>query len=236
MPIMKPYLIFSLLFLLASCGGKGTGEVESPESPGLDPEGNFTQEVLNYIQAVSDIDCQLHILFVQAISAGQGDQDSVKFMELRAKKRALIDSILSINRDSAFVTAVHGELNRLKEQEGYCAEASELQGKTSESDKLGVPKQTLHIREDAEKLGKLNCRIIKVSQQFEADPKNEKARLELRSLQQRKRTMLNQLILLYGHDLIRDVAFRQMVVEVQEKNCNYTKELKAHHRYSDFAL
>lgn len=224
---MKKLSLLLLIFVFVSCGDRNRGESDAEIADLEQTDDVFTQDVQEYIVELSDLDCRLYTLLTEAMGKKEYEQYQDQILELRNEKRSIIEKITSLNSDSAHLAAVNLEIKRLSEQEDYCPGLKALQVRENPTDPNGVPAKPLHIRDDAEKLADMNCRIMEAHKKVDPTRSKRVETPELRKLLSEKRAFLNELMVMYGPEVISGEMFRMLVLEAQEKSCNYVGELKA---------
>lgn len=229
---MKKLFLIFMVYGLISCGGQSTDDQESPDQDVADTAFIITPEVMKYIQEISDIDCRLFTLYTEAMGKKAYDKHQEQIIELRDEKRRITSEIIRLNPDSSHLAAVHQEIKRLSEQEEYCPALKDIQVKDNPASQSGVPSKTLHIREDAEKLADMNCKIMYAYKKLDPDKSKKEQDPQIKKLLTEKRSFLNELMVMYGHEVITGEMFRMMVLDVQEEKCNYAAEIRAADRYN----
>lgn len=231
---MKNWLLIALFMMLVACGNNAGKQKETAGNvAGMVGDTGFTTEVTAFIQTISDLDCKIYTI----ISNVDGAEGGAKFVDeiraLRKEKQAVLDKILAINSDSAFVGAVRDAVRALETSDQFCPELSTPENGNSNQ---RVPVESRNIREDAGKLAELNCRIITAYKQVESNPANEDHKKALQSLLNQKRQFFSQLIERYGKVIVKDEFFRKMLMEAQNEKCDYMNEMRAAGRINSLAL
>ncbi|MFO7722263.1 MAG: hypothetical protein R6V49_03475 [Bacteroidales bacterium] len=231
---MRTLMAFVMALTLLSCGQRNGQEGAANEDKTAADEQGFTMDERVLIDQVSDLDCRLYTLYAQAFGEPESPEVVAEIKSLREEKRVLIGKIMEMNSDSLHLTAVRDELKRLSDLDDYCPELKKFDTSESKGDKDGVPVKSLQISDDAAKLARMNCRILQAHLKLEENQADAEAKKHLSQLLQSKRIFLNQLMLMYGHDILRDESFRAMVMDVQDQECQYRTELKKHNRMTPF--
>jgi hypothetical protein len=231
---MRALLAFLMALMIIGCGQRSERDGgESANQANTDEQG-FTLEERDVIRQISDLDCQLQTLFRQSLESPEIPEMLQKIRELREEKKTLVSRIMEINSDSVHLDAVKSELRRLRDMDGYCPELKQDGKLSPKTDKNGVPLKSLNIIEDATRLARLNCRILDVYKKLEENLQDNEAKRQLVQLRDHKRTLLHQLMLMYGNDILTDEGFRTMVMDIQDEECHYRAELVRHNRMNPF--
>jgi hypothetical protein len=231
---MKTLLVFIIALMLFGCGQRNSQDVAAKDDKAATDEKGFTVEERAFIEQISDLDCRLFTLYGKTFGDPESPELAEEIKGLRNEKRALIEKIMEINNDSLHLNAVREELRNLRDKEEYCPELRKLDAREGKSDKNGVPVKSLQIGEDAGKLARMNCRIMNAHLKLEETPGDREAQKQLDQLLMNKRTFINQLILMYGNDILRDEGFRTTVMDIQDQECQYRTALKKHNRMTPF--
>ena len=229
--MMKKLILVLIVFSLISCGGQRADDHGTTENDEASGEISISPEVMKHIQELSDLDCRLFTLYTEAMGKKAYDKHQDQIVQLRDEKRRITAEIIRLNPDSAHLAAVHQEIKRLSDQDDYCPVMKELQVKDNPADRSGVPAKALHIKEDAVKLADMNCNIMNAYKKLDPEKSKREQDPQIRKLLTEKRNFLNELMVMYGHEVITGEMFRMMVLEAQEKKCNYAAAIRETGRY-----
>jgi len=234
MRILPFVLLFVVIF---GCKEKKQTESASDATaPEVVDSLGLTPAMRETILELSELDCQLLKLYATPYDQ-KGEAALINEMKRIQEERSnLLAGLLKNESDSMMFSKVQAELKRLSEEDGYCsgADLEAISGKGNRPD--GVPSEEKNVKADAERLARLNCRLMEAHKALDAQPGNPQFAAKVSSLKHEKQVFFRTLTLNYGARVIHDPFFRKLVFEAQEQECNYNTEIKASGRVPKGAL
>lgn len=227
---MKTYLTNMIIImvigtLLTGCNNKKDKSEQDLDQTIAKQTDQFIEKTRDIIREISELECKLLTLYAEERNNDNGKPVNPEIRQLRDEKIRLIEVVLQDNPDSIQIQAFQKELQALRNAEDYCPEIKKLKTQRENVNKDGIPDQPLKIREFAEKMAVLNCRILQTRKSIQEGTGSRDADRQLQKLIDEKRILFDMIVLIFGQNIISNNYFRELVVEAQEKNCSFSQEV-----------
>lgn len=213
--------------LLTGCNNKKDKSEQDLDQTDAKQTDQFIEKTRDIIREISELECKLLTLYAEERNNDNGKPVNPEIRQLRDEKIRLIEVVLQDNPDSIQIQAFQKELQALRNAEDYCPEYKKLMMQKKKAGKNGVTDHQAKIRDDAEELAAINCRILQTRKKIEEGQGSIENKKELRKLTDEKWRFFDRIMLIYGQNIMKDTFFRKLVTEAQEKNCNYHKEVSS---------
>lgn len=225
-------IVLIAVAILTGCTGKRENAENITEVTTSSGAIDNDKQMAEYVRDIAQIDCKLLIIYTEGINDENKAAYKKEVDSLRREKFRLVELALKDDTDSALRNSYTKQLEDLVESDEYCPGLKKLRRNKDIVNMKGVSDKQLKIREDAVKLASLKCKIMQIRKSIQEGSVRDIAAAEqqLEILKNQKWLISNNLVEIYGQNILRDKYFRGLVVEEQNKICDFSKEIRTLHR------